>query len=69
MVESDGDDWHAPVPKQISFGRDCLNLRIARPFQMRRLGNTVDLNENENAVSTFEDRLAAVRKLEATVVQ
>jgi integrase len=34
-----------------------------------QMGNTVDVNENEYAVSTFEDRLKAVRKLEATVVQ
>jgi integrase len=34
-----------------------------------QMGNTVDVNENEYAVSSFEDRLAAVRKLEATVVQ
>jgi hypothetical protein len=33
------------------------------------MGNTVNVNENEYAVSTFEDRLAAVRKVEATVVQ
>lgn len=32
-----------------------------------QMGNTVDVNENEYAVSAFEDRLAAVRKLEATV--
>jgi len=34
-----------------------------------QMGNTVDVNENEYAVSTFEERLAAVRKVEATVVQ
>ncbi len=34
-----------------------------------QMGNTVDVNENEYAVSSFEERLAAVRRLEATVVQ
>ncbi len=34
-----------------------------------QMGNTVDVNENEYAVSSFEDRLAAVRKMEATVIQ
>jgi hypothetical protein len=34
-----------------------------------QMGNTVDVNENEYAVTTFEDRLAAVRKVEAAVVQ
>ncbi len=32
-----------------------------------QMGNTVDVNENEYAVSTFEDRLAAVRHLETTI--
>lgn len=34
-----------------------------------QMGNTVDVNENEYAVSSFEERLAAVRKLESTVIQ
>jgi integrase len=32
-----------------------------------QMGNTVDVNENEYAVSKFEDRLAAVRRLEAVI--
>lgn len=32
-----------------------------------QMGNTVDVNENEYAVSVFNDRLAAVRKLETAV--
>jgi hypothetical protein len=31
------------------------------------MGNTVDVNENEYAVSDFKTRLAAVRKLESTL--
>jgi len=31
------------------------------------MGNSVDVNENEYAVSSFEVRLAAVRKLESAV--
>jgi integrase len=34
-----------------------------------QMGNTVDVNENEYAVSKFEDRLAAVRRLESAFVQ
>ena len=34
-----------------------------------QMGNTVDVNENEYAVSSFEEQLAAVRKMETTVVQ
>jgi hypothetical protein len=33
-----------------------------------QMGNTVDVNENDYAVSTLADRLAAVRKLESTVI-
>ena len=34
-----------------------------------QMGNTVDVNENEYAVSKFEDRLKAVRHLETVVIQ
>jgi len=34
-----------------------------------QMGNTVDVNENEYAVSKFEDRLKAVRQLETAVIQ
>jgi hypothetical protein len=33
------------------------------------MGDTVDVNENEYAVATFEEKLAAVRKLEKDVIQ
>ena len=32
------------------------------------MGNTVDVNENEYAVSSFAEKLAAVRKLESSVI-
>ena len=34
-----------------------------------QMGNTVDVNEIEYAVATFEQKLAAVRHLESTVIQ
>ena len=34
-----------------------------------QMGNTVDVNENEYAVASFEKKLAAVRRLESAVVQ
>ncbi|MBM3740732.1 MAG: hypothetical protein FJW39_33715 [Acidobacteria bacterium] len=34
-----------------------------------QMGNTVDVQENEYAVSSFQDRLKAVRHLESTVLQ
>lgn len=33
------------------------------------MGNTVDVNENQYAVATFEEKLAAVRHLESVVIQ
>jgi hypothetical protein len=37
-----------------------------RPAQ---IGNTVDVNENEYAVASFEQKLVAVRRLETAVIQ
>ncbi len=34
-----------------------------------QMGNTVDVNENEYAVASFEQKLAAVRRLETAVIQ
>jgi integrase len=34
-----------------------------------QMGNTVDVNENEYAMATFEQKLAAVEKLETAVIQ
>ena len=34
-----------------------------------QMGNTVDVNENEYAVASFEQKLVAVRRLETAVVQ
>ena len=34
-----------------------------------QMGNTVDVNENEYAVASFEQKLAAVRKRESIVIQ
>ena len=34
-----------------------------------QMGNTVDVNENEYAVASFEQKLAGVRRLETAVIQ
>jgi hypothetical protein len=34
-----------------------------------QMGNTVDVNENEYVVARFEQKLAAVRKLESVAIQ
>jgi hypothetical protein len=42
---------------------------IVRDAQTRSAGNTVDVNENKYAVASFEQKLAAVRKLESAIIQ
>ena len=34
-----------------------------------QMGNTVNVNENEYAVARFEQKLAAVRRLETAIIQ
>lgn len=71
------------LPKLKSVGLEWANFQVMRRTfatlsrqagvdahtRSAQMGNTVDVNENEYAVSTFEDRLAAVRHLETTIVQ
>ena len=35
--------------------------------RVAQMGNTVDANENEYAVATFEEKFAAVRRFESAV--
>lgn len=52
-----------------SFATNFKKAGVDAHTRSAQMGNTVDVNENEYAVSSFEDRLAAVRKVEATVVK
>ena len=53
----------ADVRNPIEGGRVDAHTRSAQ------MGNSVDVNENEYAVASFEQKLAAVRKLESVVIQ
>lgn len=72
--------WHLG-PKLTSLGLEWANFQVMRRTfatlsktagvdahtRAAQMGNTVDVNENEYAVATFEEKLAAVRKLESAV--
>jgi integrase len=68
-------------PKLTSLGLEWANFQVMRRTfatlskkagvdahtRAAQMGNTVDVNENEYAVATFEEKLAAVRKFESVV--
>jgi hypothetical protein len=64
-----GMDWATFQVMRRTFATLSKQAGVDAHTRSAQMGNTVDVNENEYAVSSFEDRLAAVRKLEATVVQ
>jgi hypothetical protein len=51
-----------------TFATLSKRLGIDAHTRSAQMGNTVDVNENDYVVSSLEDRLAAVRKLESTVI-
>ena len=56
------------VPSDATLFRKFGEASWSRcPYPVGSHGNSVDVNENEYAVSSFEARLAAVRKLETFV--
>jgi len=50
-----------------SFASLAKQAGIDAHTRSAHMGNSVDVNENEYAVSSFEARLAAVRKLESAI--
>ncbi|MCC6362205.1 MAG: site-specific integrase [Bryobacterales bacterium] len=61
-------EWATFQVMRRTFATNSKKAGVDAHTRSAQMGNTVDVNENEYAVSTFEDRLAAVRKVEATVV-
>jgi hypothetical protein len=73
--------WRNFVPKLKPVGLEWATFRVMRRSfaslakqagidahtRSAHMGNSVDVNENEYAVSSFEARLAAVRKLESAI--
>ena len=68
-LEKIGLEWATFQVMRRTFATNSKKAGVDAHTRSAQMGNTVDVNENEYAVSTFEDRLAAVRKVEATVIQ
>jgi len=62
-------EWATFQVMRRTFATNSKKAGVDAHTRSAQMGNTVDVNENEYAVRTFEDRLAAVRKVEATVVR
>jgi hypothetical protein len=64
-------DWNG-LPSRVMRRRFATLSKAAgvdAHTRSAQMGNTVDVNENEYAVASFEQKLAAVRKLESVVIQ
>jgi hypothetical protein len=51
-----------------SFATWAKKVGVNAHTRSAQMGNTVDVNENEYAVASFEQKLAAVRLLETAVL-
>jgi integrase len=61
-----GMAWATFQVMRRSFASKAKEAGVDAHTRSAQMGNTVDVNENEYAVSDFRTRLAAIRKLEAT---
>ena len=64
-----GLDWATFQVMRRTFATLSKQAGVDAHTRSAQMGNTVNVNENEYAISSFEDRLAAVRRLETNVVQ
>lgn len=62
-------DWATFQVMRRTFARRSKKAGIDAQTRSAQMGNTVDVNENEYAVASFEQKLAAVRRLETAVIQ
>lgn len=68
-LEAIGLSWATFQVMRRTFATWAKKAGVDAHTRSAQMGNTVDVNENEYAVATFEQKLAAVRKLETAVVQ
>ena len=61
-------EWATFQVMRRTFATLSKQVGIDPHTRCAQMGNTVDVSENEYAVSQFEDKLAAVRKMEHTLV-
>jgi integrase len=64
-----GLEWATFQVMRRTFATRSKQAGIDAHTRSAQMGNTVDVNENEYAVASFEQKLAAVRKLETAVIQ
>jgi len=69
LLKPIGLEWATFQVMRRSFASLAKQAGIDAHTRSAHMGNSVDVNENEYAVSSFEGRLAAVRKLESAVAQ
>ena len=62
-----GLEWATFQVMRRTFATLSKKAGVDAHTRAAQIGNTVDVNENEYAVATFEEKLAAVRKLESAV--
>src|SRR5579875_511643 len=64
-------DWNGPRSKSCAARGRPGQKKVGVDAHIRsaHMGNTVDVNENEYAVASFEQKLAAVRLLETAILQ
>jgi integrase len=64
-----GLEWATFQVMRRTFATLSKQAGVDAHTRSAQMGNTVDVNENEYAVASFEQKLAAVRKLESVVIQ
>jgi integrase len=62
-----GLEWATFLVMRRTFASLSKAIGIDAHTRSAQMGNTVDVNENEYAVSSFAEKLAAVRKLESSM--
>jgi len=64
-----GLGWATFQVMRRTFATQSKKAGIDAHTRSAQMGNTVDVNENEYAVASFEQKLAAVRQLERAVTE
>jgi integrase len=64
-----GLEWATFQVMRRTFASRSKQAGVDAHTRSAQMGNTVDVNENEYAVASFEQKLAAVRRLETAVIQ
>lgn len=68
-LEPLGLGWATFQVMRRTFATRSKQAGVDAHTRSAQMGNTVDVNENEYAVASFEQKLAAVRLLETAVIQ